>query len=55
MTHDEYMKSIGLVKKKDDEYWSCPKCGNYSGDSWSQCNKSCPVTISPHYEKKNTK
>ena len=53
MTDDEYKSSIGLVN--NGGYCICPKCGNYSGDGWSQCNKSCPVTISPHYEKKNTK
>lgn len=30
----------------------CPKCGYSSGDDWSQCNNSCPLTFSPHYKGK---
>jgi hypothetical protein len=29
----------------------CPKCGEESGDDWSQCNLSCPMPMSPHYSK----
>lgn len=29
----------------------CPKCGVGSGDDWSQCNGSCPIPISPYYDK----
>lgn len=28
----------------------CPKCGYYSGDSWSQCNGRCPMSMSPVYD-----
>lgn len=27
----------------------CPKCGAESGDDWSQCRGSCPMSGSPHY------
>ena len=27
----------------------CPKCGKESGDDWTQCLGSCPMTMSPHY------
>lgn len=27
----------------------CPKCGASSGDSWAQCEGSCPMPMSPHY------
>jgi len=27
----------------------CPKCGEQSGNSWIQCEKKCPVDISPHF------
>jgi hypothetical protein len=29
----------------------CPKCGAESGDDWSQCERSCPMPMSPHYKK----
>lgn len=29
----------------------CPKCGWDSGDDWSQCKGSCPMPMSPHYNK----
>jgi hypothetical protein len=28
----------------------CPKCKKESGDSWSQCEGSCPMPMSPHYD-----
>jgi ssDNA-binding Zn-finger/Zn-ribbon topoisomerase 1 len=28
----------------------CPKCGNTSGDSWSQCQGSCPMSMSPYFK-----
>lgn len=28
----------------------CPKCGANSGDSWTQCEGSCPMPLSPHYK-----
>lgn len=28
----------------------CTKCKATSGDAWSQCNGSCPMPGSPHYE-----
>lgn len=27
----------------------CLKCGAISGDSWGQCNKSCPMPMSPWF------
>jgi hypothetical protein len=30
-------------------YLKCPKCGSYSGDSWDQCKKDCPVPGSPYF------
>lgn len=27
----------------------CSKCGAESGDDWSQCDKHCPIPVSPHY------
>lgn len=27
----------------------CPKCGVQSGDDWRQCEGSCPMPSSPHY------
>ena len=30
-------------------YIQCPKCGALSGDAWSQCGGSCPMTASPYY------
>lgn len=29
---------------------SCPKCGAESGDAWIQCEGSCPIPFSPHYD-----
>jgi len=28
---------------------TCPKCGEETGDDWSQCLGSCPMPMSPHY------
>lgn len=28
----------------------CPKCKTTSGDDWSQCQGSCPMPMSPHYD-----
>jgi hypothetical protein len=28
----------------------CPKCGAFSGDTWSQCEGRCPLDISPCYD-----
>jgi len=28
----------------------CPKCGNDSGDDWSQCVGGCPMVVSPYYD-----
>ena len=28
---------------------ACPKCGNTSGNDWSQCKGVCPMAQSPHY------
>lgn len=28
----------------------CPKCKAKSGNDWSQCGGSCPMTMSPHYK-----
>lgn len=33
-----------------DRYLKCPKCKQYSGDSWVQCNNKCPLIISPHFD-----
>jgi len=27
----------------------CPKCGEVSGDDWSQCDGKCPMEGSPHF------
>lgn len=27
----------------------CPKCGQQTGDDWSQCQGACPIPGSPHY------
>jgi hypothetical protein len=27
----------------------CSKCKAISGDDWSQCEGSCPIPMSPHY------
>lgn len=29
--------------------FTCPKCGQQSGDDWRQCGGSCPMPGSPHY------
>lgn len=29
---------------------ACVKCGRESGDDWRQCEGSCPVPDSPHYD-----
>lgn len=36
-------------KASDAGYIQCPKCGALSGDDWSQCGGSCPMTASPYY------
>lgn len=28
----------------------CPKCGYTSGNDWGQCDKQCPMRMSPHYD-----
>ena len=28
----------------------CPKCDAVSGDNWSQCEGSCPMPMSPHFD-----
>lgn len=28
---------------------TCPKCGAHSGDDWSQCKGSCPMSGSTHH------
>lgn len=28
---------------------TCPKCGETSGNDWSQCEGSCPMRMSPHF------
>lgn len=30
----------------------CPKCKAFSGDDWTQCGGKCPMTMSPHFDKK---
>jgi hypothetical protein len=30
---------------------NCPKCGVSSGNDWSQCKGSCPIPVSPYYDK----
>jgi hypothetical protein len=37
------------MNNSDREFWACPKCGDVSGDSWEQCNKNCPLEMSPHF------
>jgi hypothetical protein len=41
--------------KMSESYLTCPKCLHFSGDSWDQCNKSCPMIGSPAFsiEEKN--
>lgn len=34
---------------------TCPKCHATSGDSWSQCEGSCPMPMSPYYGKVEAK
>lgn len=29
----------------------CPKCGAKSSNDWTQCGGSCPMPMSPHYDK----
>lgn len=31
------------------DYPTRPKCGYESGDTWAQCEGSCPMPMSPHY------
>ena len=31
------------------ERGTCPKCGAFSGDDWSQCGGLCPMPSSPHF------
>jgi hypothetical protein len=38
------------LKPVEDGYYECLKCGHRSGDSWAQCEGSCPVEQSPHYD-----
>jgi len=33
----------------------CVKCRAESGDSWAQCNRDCPIPMSPHYKPKEDK
>jgi hypothetical protein len=44
----------GLRKLEDDPdgypRYACRKCGYESGDSWIQCEGSCPVEQSPHFD-----
>jgi hypothetical protein len=30
---------------------TCPKCKRESGDNWSECEGSCPMPMSPYYNK----
>ena len=32
--------------------YTCPKCGQTSGNDWSQCEKRCPFLESPHFDAK---
>jgi len=34
----------------DQVFWECPKCKWVSGNNWSQCQDSCPLEMSPHYD-----
>lgn len=34
----------------DEHHPSCPKCGQTSGNDWSQCLGRCPLEISPHHD-----
>jgi hypothetical protein len=38
------------VKRLPDPLITCPKCGAVSGDDWSQCKGTCPMTMSPHFD-----
>ncbi|RWN60250.1 hypothetical protein [Mesorhizobium sp.] len=33
-----------------EEHYACPKCGETSGNDWSQCNGVCPIARSPHFD-----
>lgn len=46
----DWQSAEGLVLV--DGNWSCPRCGQTSGDDWSQCEGVCPVKMSPHYDPK---
>lgn len=45
------MVSERLKQMIEEEHLECPKCGKLSGDDWSQCDKKCPVSISPYYDR----
>jgi hypothetical protein len=42
------MKRNGLYFKRDERV--CPQCLAVSGDDWSQCQGSCPMQASPHFD-----
>ncbi|ESY35799.1 hypothetical protein NKK48_01740 [Mesorhizobium sp. C386A] len=35
--------------EKEQEH-ACPKCGETSGNDWSQCGGVCPIASSPHFD-----
>ena len=35
-----------------ENLWRCPRCKMTSGNDWSQCEKRCPIPVSPHYDER---
>jgi hypothetical protein len=46
MVHIEVFRFDDPVPKDTIQ---CPKCRAISGDAWTQCEGSCPMTMSPHF------
>lgn len=48
VTVGEVKAMLGVLPTANEPF-ACPKCHQTSGNDWSQCAKSCPIPMSPHY------
>lgn len=47
----DFAKILGDKTEDCNQYLTCPKCEQTSGNDWSQCDGSCPMPMSPHFSK----
>ena len=43
----EFLLDPALIQGDDGP--ECPKCGERSGNDWSQCRSACPIQAPPYF------